>query len=156
MRRAQYRVLDDSARNRRDRQMVEKLEKDNFHEDPHANLVMHKKAPKFEDQAIKSSSSGGRRKENHSHHHHKARQVTLSTLLDEDSKAPAPSYTTAVTPRPGPVMIEDRVIFTAIKRHFCCVCGFSANYTCVTCGMRYCCVTCLQTHRDTRCLKMTV
>ena len=159
--RTQYRVLDDVARNRRNRQMLDKLEKDNFHEDPHANLFMHKKAPKFEDQAIKSSASHntgpGRRKESHSNHsnHHKSRQVTLSTLLDEDARAPGPSYTTAVAPPPGPVMVGDKIIFTVTKRHFCCVCGFDANYTCVTCGMRYCCITCLQTHRDTRCLKWT-
>ena len=28
--------------------------------------------------------------------------------------------------------------------------NFPSNYTCVTCGARYCCVKCLGTHRDTR------
>ncbi|XP_015785127.1 zinc finger HIT domain-containing protein 1 [Tetranychus urticae] len=158
--RSQYRVLDDAARSRRHRQMLDKLEKDNFHEDPHANLVMHKKAPKFEDQAIKLGSSNvnsgpGRRPGSHSHHYHKSRQVTIASLLEEDSKMPPPSYTTAVAPAPGKVTVNDKVIFIVTKRHFCCVCGFNANYTCVACGMRYCCVTCLQTHRDTRCLKWT-
>ena len=27
---------------------------------------------------------------------------------------------------------------------------FPSNYTCVTCGTRYCCVKCLGTHLDTR------
>ncbi|XP_070810477.1 zinc finger HIT domain-containing protein 1 isoform X2 [Pituophis catenifer annectens] len=42
------------------------------------------------------------------------------------------------------------------QRHFCTVCGFPSNYTCVSCGARYCCVKCLGTHHETRCLKWTV
>lgn len=37
------RVLDDVARRRRARKAVEALEQDNFHDDPHADLVMSKK-----------------------------------------------------------------------------------------------------------------
>ena len=36
------------------------------------------------------------------------------------------------------------------ERHFCAVCGFPSNYTCVPCGARYCSVRCLGTHQDTR------
>ncbi|KAH6929382.1 hypothetical protein HPB50_026864 [Hyalomma asiaticum] len=43
------RVLDPAARIRRQKKAVDGLEHDNFHDDPHANLVMHKKAPKFEE-----------------------------------------------------------------------------------------------------------
>lgn len=43
------RILDESARRRRARKALEALEQDNFHDDPHANLVMSKKAPKFEE-----------------------------------------------------------------------------------------------------------
>ncbi|KAH9383649.1 hypothetical protein HPB48_025354 [Haemaphysalis longicornis] len=43
------RVLDPAARVRRQKKAVDGLEEDNFHDDPHANLVMHKKAPKFEE-----------------------------------------------------------------------------------------------------------
>lgn len=50
-----------------------------------------------------------------------------------------PSYVTAVAP---PSKYP--------PRHFCAVCGFPSNYTCVTCGARYCCVKCLGTHQDTR------
>ncbi|KAG4935184.1 hypothetical protein JHK85_050103 [Glycine max] len=39
------------------------------------------------------------------------------------------------------------------RRHFCTVCGFSANYTCVRCGMRFCSHRCQNVHNDTRCLK---
>ena len=38
------RVLDSAARQRRARKALESLEKDNNHEDPHADLVMSKKA----------------------------------------------------------------------------------------------------------------
>ena len=43
------RILDESVRRRRARKALEALEQDNFHDDPHANLVMSKKAPKFEE-----------------------------------------------------------------------------------------------------------
>ncbi|XP_059626421.1 SWR1 complex subunit 6 [Cornus florida] len=39
------------------------------------------------------------------------------------------------------------------RRHFCTVCGFTANYTCVRCGVRFCAIRCQNIHNDTRCLK---
>ncbi|CBI29882.3 hypothetical protein AAG906_036616 [Vitis piasezkii] len=39
------------------------------------------------------------------------------------------------------------------RRHFCTVCGFAANYTCVRCGTRFCSTRCQNIHNDTRCLK---
>ena len=38
------RVLDEATRQRRARKALESLEADNFHDDPHADLVMSKKA----------------------------------------------------------------------------------------------------------------
>ena len=45
----QKRVLDEVSRRRRQRKALEALESDNFSEDPHADLKMSKKAPKFEE-----------------------------------------------------------------------------------------------------------
>jgi len=45
----QRRILDESARKRRQRKALEALEDDNFQEDPHADLKMNKRAPKFEE-----------------------------------------------------------------------------------------------------------
>ncbi|GMG98203.1 hypothetical protein Nepgr_000043 [Nepenthes gracilis] len=39
------------------------------------------------------------------------------------------------------------------RRNLCTVCGFTANYTCVRCGVRFCCIQCQNIHNDTRCLK---
>ncbi|KAG5567061.1 hypothetical protein RHGRI_002584 [Rhododendron griersonianum] len=39
------------------------------------------------------------------------------------------------------------------RRHFCTVCGFTAKYTCIRCGMRFCAIRCQNIHNDTRCLK---
>ncbi|XP_047311686.1 SWR1 complex subunit 6 [Impatiens glandulifera] len=39
------------------------------------------------------------------------------------------------------------------RRHFCTVCGFSANYTCVRCAVRFCSIRCQNIHNDTRCQK---
>jgi len=153
--RQQYRVLDETARNRRNRQMLDQLERDNFHDDPHANLVMHKKAPKFEDGTIKtggSSTSTSRRS-----HGHRTRILTLPQMIEEDSKTPAPNYSSAAAPPPNNVTDPPgKVLMMIPQRYFCSVCGFRAPYTCVTCGHRYCSVSCLAAHRDTRCLKWTV
>ena len=43
------RKLDDAARKRRLRRALDALEADNFQEDPHADLKMNKKAPKFDE-----------------------------------------------------------------------------------------------------------
>ena len=40
----QRRVMDEASRQRRARKKLESLEQDNFHDDPHADLVMSKKA----------------------------------------------------------------------------------------------------------------
>lgn len=39
------------------------------------------------------------------------------------------------------------------RRHYCTVCGFTSNYTCVRCGVRFCSRRCQTIHNDTRCLK---
>ncbi|KAG6751370.1 hypothetical protein POTOM_045904 [Populus tomentosa] len=39
------------------------------------------------------------------------------------------------------------------RRHFCTVCGFTSNYTCAKCGMRFCSIRCQKIHDDTRCQK---
>ena len=45
----QRRVLDEGARRRRQRKALEALEADNFQDDPHSDLKMSKKAPRFEE-----------------------------------------------------------------------------------------------------------
>lgn len=52
------RILDEAARNRRARKALEALEQDNFHDDPHADLVMSKKVPKFHDSLLEQSRGG--------------------------------------------------------------------------------------------------
>lgn len=136
----QKRVLDKAARKRRLRKALEALEQDNFHDDPHANLVMHKKAPKFEESLDRT-----KRKKKSEHFRQRFRK-TFGVLVEEEqmSGRESPTYITAVAPPskfPG--------------RKFCAVCGFPSNYTCCQCGARYCCIKCLGTHQDTRCLKWT-
>lgn len=43
------RVMDEASRKRRDRTALENLEKDNHHDEPHSDLVLSKKIPKFND-----------------------------------------------------------------------------------------------------------
>jgi len=66
----QKRILDEAARRRRTRKALEALEQDNFHDDPHADLVMSKKVPKFQETL---ESRGGRRKKTRSAEYYKQR-----------------------------------------------------------------------------------
>lgn len=153
--RQQYRVLDEAARKRRSRQFLEQLERDNFHDDPHANLVMHKKAPKFEDTAIKPGNLNAPAAPTR-RHQHRSRMLSFAQMLEEDQKSSPPNYASIAAPPPDQVYTPDGKLLMSIpQRHFCSVCGFKSPYTCVVCGARYCGTTCLATHKDTRCMKWT-
>ena len=56
---SQRKILDEASRRRRARKALESLEADNFHEDPHADLVMSKKALNLfqEDKHVSEHSS---------------------------------------------------------------------------------------------------
>lgn len=139
----QKRVLDEATRRRRARKALEALEQDNFHDDPHADLVMSKKAPKFQE----TLESRGRKKKSKSAEYYKQRfRKTLTQLVEEDR---------AYHPEPPNYMSAQAMPSQIPDRHLCAVCGFPSNYTCIPCGARYCCVRCLGTHLDTRCLKWT-
>jgi len=138
------RVMDEAGRNRRARKALEALEQDNFHDDPHANLVMSKKAPRFDE-----NLEAKRRKTRGSEVSTKQRyRRNLATLLEEDQAShdgKSATYVTITAP-------ESKLP----SRPLCAVCGFPSPYVCVSCGARYCGVRCLNTHKDTRCLKYTV
>lgn len=131
-----YRVLDASARKRRLKQEIDQLERDNFHDDPHPNINLSKKVPKFEE----SNKPGERKRSNL-----RLKLLNLNQLIEEDSRRPPPNYTTAVAPEPSK--------FNLPRRHFCAVCGLTGKYTCVTCGARFCSTNCQTTHKETRCMK---
>ncbi|XP_011302407.1 zinc finger HIT domain-containing protein 1 [Fopius arisanus] len=140
----QKRVLDDAARKRRHKKALEALEQDNFHDDPHADLVMSKKAPKFQESL---DGRGPRKKKTRSAEYYKQRfRKSFGQLVEEDANNnPAPPNYSSAQAQPSKFP----------ERHFCAVCGFPSNYTCIPCGARYCTVRCLGTHLDTRCLKWT-
>lgn len=135
-----YRVMDQGARKRRLKQELDQLERDNFHDDPHANLTISKKVPKFDEGLKKGDKSSERRKNNL-----RLKILNFTQLVEEDSKRPPPNYSTAVAPDPAK--------FNLPRRHFCAVCGHTGKYTCVTCGARFCNTSCQSTHKDTRCMK---
>ncbi|XP_055386532.1 zinc finger HIT domain-containing protein 1 [Condylostylus longicornis] len=138
------RVLDEFARQRRARKALEALEQDNFHEDPHADLVMSKKLPKFYDNLENNRSKKTKRK-GADYYKAKYRKNFIQLLEEEKIYRPeAPNYFSA---QASPSNLP--------PRHFCAVCGDFSNYTCTACGTRYCSIRCLGTHQDTRCLKWT-
>ncbi|XP_011504512.1 PREDICTED: zinc finger HIT domain-containing protein 1 [Ceratosolen solmsi marchali] len=139
----QKRILDDDSRKRRQKKALDALEQDNFHEDPHADLVMSKKVPKFQE----DNKNSTRKRKTRSAEYFKLRfRKNFIQLVEEDLNynSSSPNYTTAQVPQS-----------CYPERHFCTVCGFPSTYTCIPCGARYCSVKCLGTHLDTRCLKWT-
>ncbi|KAK7603644.1 hypothetical protein V9T40_003643 [Parthenolecanium corni] len=138
------RVLDEAARSRRLRKALEALEIDNYHDDPHADLVMSKKVPKFSDSF---ETRGGRKKKGKGLDYYKQRyRKSFPQLVEEErhNQPDPPNYMSAEAP---PSVFP--------QRHFCAVCGYFSSYTCVCCGTRYCSVKCLGVHMDTRCQKWT-
>ncbi|KAL5004446.1 hypothetical protein ScPMuIL_017902 [Solemya velum] len=113
----QRRVLDEAARRRRQKKALEALEQDNFSEDPHADLKMSKKAPKF-DEAMESMGMGSkekkRKKARGEHLKYRSRKSFLMILEEEQmSQREPPNYFTAQAP---PSQLPER--------HFCAVCGY--------------------------------
>lgn len=139
------RVMDVATRKRRARKAIESLENDNFHEDPHADLVINKKLPKFQD-TLNEPKKPKKRYRTNDYYKSKYRK-NFQQLVEEDRMLypDGPNYTTAAIEAP-----------TTPARKFCAVCGFFSTYTCVQCGTEYCSVKCLGTHLDTRCLKWIV
>ncbi|CAD7079911.1 unnamed protein product [Hermetia illucens] len=138
------RVLDEAARQRRARKALEALEQDNFHDDPHADLVMSKKVPKFHDN-LESGRTRKTKRKGAEYYRAKYRKNFIQLLEEDKAHRPdPPNYCSAQAP---PSRLP--------QRHFCAVCGSCSNYTCTACGTRYCSVKCLGTHQDTRCLKWT-
>nr|CAG4636619.1 EOG090X0GXS [Eubosmina coregoni]SVE70146.1 EOG090X0GXS [Eubosmina coregoni] len=133
------RILDDAARRRRARKALEALEQDNFHDDPHANLVLSKKIPKFEE-SLDGKQTRRRKSKNFENFKQRYRKSLAQLLEEEQGNRPEP-----------PNYVSAQVGASQFpERRFCAVCGFPSNYTCLSCGARYCCVKCLGTHTDTR------
>ncbi|ONK61815.1 uncharacterized protein A4U43_C08F33880 [Asparagus officinalis] len=76
----------------------------------------------------------------------KAPRTFLEVLHEANLESLPPHVPTYLRAAVGPPSANSR-------RHFCTVCGFTANYTCVKCGMRFCSCRCQVIHDDTRCLK---
>jgi len=146
------RVLDSVARQRRARKALESLEQDNSHDDPHADLVMSKKALSlFQEESPEKARP--KRKVRTAEYYKQRFRKNLDQLLDEET-----NYTEETEESE-----EEQIGYLAAQvppsskpeRCLCAVCGFPSSYTCITCGTRYCCIRCLETHQDTRCLKYT-
>lgn len=136
------RILDDDARLRRAKKALESLEHDNYHEDPHADLVLNKKIPKFSE----TFEQTRKRRKKTRDEKPRFRKNFVQLLEEEKCSAPnPPNYSSAQAPSSK---------FPC--RHFCAVCGFFSNYNCISCGAKYCSIKCYGVHCDTRCLKWTV
>lgn len=140
----QRRVLDQASRQRRARKTLESLEQDNFHDDPHADLVMSKKALSlFQDD---EEGRKNRRKSRTTEYYKQRFRKNFAQLLEEDAvnAAKAPNYLSAQAAHSK-----------LPKSMLCSVCGFKSPSYCPSCGLRFCSLKCQATHQDTRCLKYT-
>lgn len=174
---SQRKILDEASRRRRARKALESLEADNFHEDPHADLVMSKKALNLfqevqhaSDHSIASSSnvtgsnsqSSGtatsatniskttKRRLKTAEYYKQRFRKNFVQLLEEDATQTEKGENKGVNYISAQVPPSRRP-----QRHFCAVCGFPSNYCCTVCGARFCSLMCQETHQETRCLKYT-
>ncbi|CAG0903542.1 unnamed protein product [Darwinula stevensoni] len=139
------RILDDATRHRRQKKALDALEMDNFQDDPHANLVMHKKAPKFDENL--ETKTPKRRRTRTSEYLKQRFKKNFAMLLEEERTVGDEAGNSYSKARAPPSCFS--------PRKFCAVCGDVSPYTCISCGARYCSVKCQGTHADTRCLKWT-
>lgn len=139
-------IIDESTRRRRLRKFMENLEADNHHEEPHADLIMSKKVPKFDDNL--ESRTRSKKKDRGNEYYANKYRKTFQQLVEEGRKQAEengePSYLDLAPPK------SDRP-----PLHLCSVCGFFSKYVCISCGARVCQIKCFQAHFETRCLKWT-
>lgn len=136
-------ILDQVARSRRQKKALEALELDNYQDEPHADLFMSKRAPKFQE----SLEGPQKRRKDRPADYYKKYRKTIPQMIEEDFQKRDDGRCEYAVSHVPPSNYP--------PRHFCNVCGFTASYTCVKCGVRYCCIKCYATHQDTRCLKWT-
>ncbi|KAI8969737.1 hypothetical protein BDB01DRAFT_855537 [Pilobolus umbonatus] len=111
------------------RRLLDSLEKDNHSSIHEIDELIHS--------AITAQEEEGRKLRKSRIHN----KTSLNALLEDNSLS---HYMTCqVQPSIYP------------SRHFCSVCGYPSQYTCLKCGMKYCSTHCLSTHKETRCLKWT-
>lgn len=143
---ASRRVLDDASRQRRARKALESLEQDNNCEDPHADLVMSKKALSLFQEEDDISQRRTKRKARTMEYYKQRYRKNLAQLLEEEAGEHGGDVAYLAA------QLSDSKL---PPRKLCAVCGFPSGYNCSTCGTTYCSLKCLETHQDTRCLKWT-
>uniref|UniRef100_A0A0N5CFW4 HIT-type domain-containing protein n=1 Tax=Strongyloides papillosus TaxID=174720 RepID=A0A0N5CFW4_STREA len=149
-------ILDEVERKKRLKKRLDYLEKDNFQEDPFANLVVNKKRPKFEvdddedEQKKRKNMSASERKAEirkkklrQEHFKQRFRKNFAALLEDEKSNSEVPKeikqlYDKATAP---PSRYP--------AKRYCQPCGFPSKYNCLRCGGSYCCIQCRDIHFDT-------
>ncbi|KAE8620651.1 hypothetical protein XENTR_v10010408 [Xenopus tropicalis] len=92
----QRRVLDSATRQRRLNRQLEALEKDNFQDDPHANLPQLKRLPQFDDEA----ETGKKKKKTRGDHFKQRFRKNFQALLEEQVSA-APPCVSSLLPGGG-------------------------------------------------------
>uniref|UniRef100_A0ABM0GQH4 Zinc finger HIT domain-containing protein 1-like n=1 Tax=Saccoglossus kowalevskii TaxID=10224 RepID=A0ABM0GQH4_SACKO len=110
------RVLDEATRMRRQKRQLEALERDNFQDDPQANLVLvTKKLPQFD---VQEGNIKKKKKTRGDHYKQRFRKNFTALLEEELMNMQEPSnYLSACVP-PS----------TFPERKFCAVCGYPFQF----------------------------
>merc|ERR1712130_987668 len=151
---AQRRVLDDASRQRRARKALENLEQDNNCDDPHADLVMSKKALSLFQEEEEHGQRKTKRKARTLEYYKQRFRKNLAQLLEEEA-----GEQDGEVPYLAVQLPESKIP----PRRLCAVCGFPrlqmvqlmqylfwpsqpscSSYSCSTCGARYCSLRCLE------------
>ncbi|KAI8082656.1 uncharacterized protein B0P05DRAFT_537910 [Gilbertella persicaria] len=140
--RVKYTRHDPEVHSKRLKRQLESLEKDNHQPLNDVEGLISIALAAQEEEGGGGGGASSRKSRGRSINIHSTK-ANLTALLEETPVTPFCYQTCSVSPSIYP------------PRNFCSVCGFSSNYRCLRCGMKYCSTQCLSTHMETRCLKWT-
>ncbi|KAI6191965.1 Zinc finger HIT domain-containing protein 1 [Aphelenchoides bicaudatus] len=158
------RRVDEATIQKRLQKQLANLERTNVQEDPHANVAMHKAAPKFRDDLVvegqgkkpikrKSEAFGERATAIPTKKGGKLRAELSKTRFRKNFQQLNEEFEQALLPNySGPTYSKVAAAPSKYpRRKFCDVCGKFAKYCCIKCSVSFCSVDCNSVHEETRC-----
>ncbi|XP_003369096.1 zinc finger HIT domain-containing protein 1 [Trichinella spiralis] len=120
---------------------IERLEEDNFHVDPHEDLMWDKNLPQFSEGGTPAHPVQNRKKNKRIETLNMRFKKSFDQIIEDDKIHwhPDANYLTAKAP---PSRFP--------SRRFCSVCGLLSKYRCTQCNAYFCTIHCKKVHTETR------
>ncbi|KRX52587.1 Zinc finger HIT domain-containing protein 1, partial [Trichinella sp. T9] len=124
---------------------IERLEEDNFHVDPHEDLMWDKNLPQFSEGGTPAHPVQNRKKNKRIETLNMRFKKSFDQIIEDDKIHwhPDANYLTAKAP---PSRFP--------SRRFCSVCGLLSKYRCTQCNAYFCTIHCKKSCREAEVLKI--